>query len=71
MQRLVCCVHCSIDFQLGVCECLNCMFSKTAVPVFLAVRICRSVDRVVGHPQPPFSGIVLPLVSLLGPTLVP
>ena len=36
------------------------------VPVFLDVHVCRTVDRVVGHPQPSLSGIGAPWVSLPG-----
>ena len=28
----------------------QCMLFKTVVPVFLVVHVCRTVDRVVGHP---------------------
>ena len=37
-----------------------CMFRKTAVPVFSVVHVCRTVDRVVGHPRPRLSGIGVP-----------
>ena len=47
------------------------MFLKTVVPVFLVVHVCRTVDRVVGHPRPLLSGIGVPWVSLPGPTDVP
>ena len=30
---------------------------KIVVPVFLVVHVCRTVDRVVGHTRPFFSGI--------------
>ena len=50
----------------------NCLFFlKTAVPVVLAVHVCRAADRVVGHPRPPFSGIGVPWVSLPGPPMCP
>ena len=28
------------------------MLLKTVVPVFVVVHVCRTVDRVVGHPRP-------------------
>ena len=49
MQRLVRCVQCSIDFQLGVCERLNYKFFKSVVLVFLAVRICRAIVLWATH----------------------
>ena len=69
-------------FFLFLCECLfrflqkkkrddSCTLFKTVVPVFLVVHVCRTVDRVVGHPRPLLSGIGVPWVSLPGPTDVP
>ena len=29
-----------------------CLFFETVVPVFLVVHVCRTTDRVVGHPRP-------------------
>ena len=49
----------------------SCELSKTVVPVCLVVHVCRTVDRVVGHPRPSLSNIGVPWVSLLGPTDVP
>ena len=37
----------------------------------LVVHVCRTVDRVVGHPWPSLSGIGVPWVSLPGSTDVP
>ena len=48
-----------------------CLFFNTVVPVFLVVHVCRTMDRVVVHPQPRLSGIGVPFVSLPGPTGVP
>ena len=39
--------------------------------LLLVVHVCRTVDRVVGHPRPSLSGIGVPWVSLPGPTDVP
>ena len=46
-----------------------CTLLKTVV-CLLVVHVCRTVDRVVGHPRPSLSGMGVPWVSLLGPTEV-
>ena len=62
------------SFLIGVCitdfslEKRDCTLLKTVVPVLVVVHVCRTVDRVVGHPRPSLSGIGVPWVSLLGPT---
>ena len=44
---------------------------KDSGACLLVVHVCRTVDRVVGHPRPSLSGIGVPWVSLPGPTDVP
>ena len=48
-----------------------CMLLETVVSVFLVVHVCRTVDRVVGHPRPSLAGFGVPWMSLPGPTDVP
>ena len=44
---------------------------KDSGACFVFVHVCRTVDRVVGHPRPSLSGIGVPWVSFPGPTDVP
>ena len=47
------------------------MLLKTVVPVFLVVCVCRTVNRVMGHPRPSLVGISVPWVLLPRQTDVP
>ena len=44
---------------------------KDSGACLLVVHVCRTVDRVVGHPRPSLADIGVPCVSLPGPTDVP
>ena len=44
---------------------------KDSGACLLVVHVCRTVDRVVGHPRPSLAGISVPWASLPGPTDVP
>ena len=47
------------------------VYVKDSGVCLLVVHVCRTVDRVAGHPQSSLVGIGVPWVSLPGPTDVP
>ena len=44
---------------------------KDSGDCLLVAHVCRTVDRLVGHPRPSLAGIGVLWVSLPGPTDVP